>query len=244
MDPDFLAQIKQFEGFTPKAQWDYSQYSNGYGTKALAPGEVINEQEGHRRLVNELGQAQGLVDKFAPNLPPGVRNALTSLTMNSGTRWQDAGLGAAVQAGNWQAAAQRIMDYNKAGGKELPGLTYRRGVEAGWITGQGPTGAVSRGLSAPPGGGAPTVPNLGTSQDAAPDNSLAELAQTFAQQQAQRDEEDKPKQPVAPMQMLPGTPAQIRARLAQLMGAEPNPFPGAISTRLQDLLSGGNSSSA
>src|ERR1700757_2553084 len=35
LDDKMLAFLRQQEGFTPKAFWDYKQWTNGYGTKAL-----------------------------------------------------------------------------------------------------------------------------------------------------------------------------------------------------------------
>lgn len=144
----YIDAIKGFEGFTPKAQWDYAQNSNGYGTKALYPGEVINQTEAIDRLHRELGNAAAQVDKRFPDLPEGHRAALTSLTYNAGPGWMNGGLGAAVGAGDWDTAQRLFTGYNHAGGQVLPGLTARRNAEAGWFAG----------APAPPAGGvAPAV---------------------------------------------------------------------------------------
>lgn len=132
--------IKGFEGYTPKSQWDYKQYSIGYGTRG-APGEVIDKPEAERRLGTEIGKARSVVEQFAPNAPPGIKDALTSLTFNSGADWTRAGLGAAVQRGDWQDAKSRFLQYNRAGGSVNPGLVSRRNQEASWFDGGAPQAA-------------------------------------------------------------------------------------------------------
>jgi len=131
---NYLGQIKQFEGFAPRAQWDYAQNSNGYGTKARYPGEVIDRAEAERRFQAEIANARSSVERFAPNAPEGVKQALTSLTYNSGTKWTNGGLGQAVQSGDYDAARQRFLQYDKAGGDVLPGLHNRRVAEASWFS--------------------------------------------------------------------------------------------------------------
>lgn len=48
--------IKKFEGFSPKAYWDYYHYSIGYGTRANSPDEVITQQEAEIRLRKHVEQ--------------------------------------------------------------------------------------------------------------------------------------------------------------------------------------------
>jgi lysozyme len=133
LDPSLISAVKGFEGFTPKAQWDYKQHSNGYGTKAQSPGEVIDRDTADQRLTSELGNAQSQVDQFAPDLPSGPRKALTSLTFNVGPGWMGSGLGNAVKSGDLDKAQNILLTYNKAGGQENPGLTARRQQEASWF---------------------------------------------------------------------------------------------------------------
>ena len=132
---NLVENIKGFEGYTPKAAWDYKQNSVGYGTRAKYPGEVIDKPEAERRLQSEVGNARQIVEQFAPNAPPGVKDALTSLTYNAGADWTRSGLGMAVKAGNYDEAARRFVQYNKAGGKTLPGLVNRRQQEVQWFNG-------------------------------------------------------------------------------------------------------------
>lgn len=132
-DARYLERIKSFEGYTPVAKADYGQFSVGYGTKARFAGERIDPLEAERRFSSEIKEAATLVDKFAGNLDPGSRAALTSLTYNAGTAWMTSGLGAAVQKGDLDEARRLFVLYNKAGGEVLPGLVTRRQAEAAWI---------------------------------------------------------------------------------------------------------------
>lgn len=127
--------IKGFEGWAPKASWDYAQYTNGWGTKARYPGEAIDKDEAQRRYDDEIAKAHASVRSFAPNLDPGTTAALTDLTFNAGPKWQSAGLGEAIRQGDLDKARQLYAQYNKAGGQTLPGLVNRRAVGAQWIGG-------------------------------------------------------------------------------------------------------------
>lgn len=136
LDAKYIDAIKGFEGYNPRASWDYKQHSVGYGTRARYPGEVIDQAEAERRLQAEIANARSIVDRVAPNAPEGVKAALTSLTYNSGSDWVDAGLGHAIKAGDYNAAKDRFLQYNKADGQTLPGLVSRRQAEAAWFDGQ------------------------------------------------------------------------------------------------------------
>lgn len=134
---DLKQKIKKFEGFAPKAQWDYAQNTNGYGTKAAYAGEPIDRATAEDRLGEEVAKARVIADRVNPNMSTGASDALTSLTMNAGPKWTGAGLGQAVQAGDMDAAKQRLLQYNQAGGQTLPGLVNRRQAEAQWMMPKG-----------------------------------------------------------------------------------------------------------
>ena len=140
MHHSYLEAIKSFEGFTPKAQWDYAQFSNGYGTKALYAGEAISPEEAERRFKAEIEIARNIVEKHAAGWDEGTKAALTSLTFNAGTRWISSGLGEAVRNHDIEGVRERFAQYNKAGGEVLPGLMRRRLAELDWI-GNGPAAA-------------------------------------------------------------------------------------------------------
>lgn len=133
IEPKYIEAIKRFEGFTPRARWDYAQFSNGFGTRARYAGETVDEAEALRRLNVELSSAARTVDALRLNLEGGLRAALISLTFNAGPAWTKAGLGKAVVRGDWQEVRERFLQYNKAGGVELPGLAARRSAEAEWM---------------------------------------------------------------------------------------------------------------
>lgn len=135
LNPLYLDQIKGFEGYTEQPQWDFKQYSSGYGTKAQ-PGEVIDQAEAEKRFSSAIDQAAAHVDSINPNLPPGVRAALTSLTYNAGPGWAQSGLGEAIKAGDLEKARGIFPQYNKAGGEVNNGLVARRGKELTWWDGQ------------------------------------------------------------------------------------------------------------
>jgi len=144
MHQNYLDAIKTFEGFTPKAQWDYAQFTNGYGTKALYPGEAISPEEAERRFASEIAAARSIVDKHAAGWDEGTKAALTSLTFNAGSRWINSGLGEAVRNQDIEGVKQSFLQYTKAGGEVLPGLVRRRLAEFDWIgSGAAPTGAAS-----------------------------------------------------------------------------------------------------
>lgn len=142
LDQSYLDAIKGFEGYAPNASFDFKQYSSGYGTKAQPGDENIPPDQRQavfeQRFQNEIGNAASSVDSFAPNLPPGVKAALTSLTYNAGPGWQQSGLGQAIKAGDLDTARNLFLQYNKAGGEVNPGLVARRQKEAAWFGGGSP----------------------------------------------------------------------------------------------------------
>lgn len=140
MHQSYLSAIKTFEGFTSQAKWDYAQHSNGFGTKALYPGESITPEEADRRFAAEIAVARGIVEKHASGWDEGTKAALTSLTFNAGTKWISSGLGDAVRSGDIESVRERFVQYSKAQGEVLPGLLKRRLAEVDWI-GSGSAGA-------------------------------------------------------------------------------------------------------
>ena len=135
MNSFYLDSIKKFEGFAPQAQWDYAQHSNGFGTRALHAGEVIDRAEAERRFEAEITSARAVVERHAASADEGTKAALTSLTFNAGEKWTRDGLGDAVRRGDMETARSLFLEYNKAGGKVLAGLAARRAAEAEWIGG-------------------------------------------------------------------------------------------------------------
>lgn len=176
MDQSYLSAIKTFEGFTPQAKWDYAQHSNGFGTKALYPGEAISPEEAEKRFVAEIKIARDIVEKHAQGWDEGTKAALTSLTFNAGTRWISGGLGDAVRNGDIEGVRERFVQYSKAQGEVLPGLLKRRLAELDWI-GSGTEGAKPAAQAATLAG--PT-PMLQTALQSPPASGTGSVAATAA----------------------------------------------------------------
>ena len=122
--------VKNFEGFSQKSYDDYKQRSIGYGTKAK-PGEVgITEQDATDRLGSELSVNAKRIEEAAKlkgiPLSQNQFNALASFDYNTGQ-----GVSLIERFGDKpQDLANKMLEYTKAGGKELPGLVNRRRIEA------------------------------------------------------------------------------------------------------------------
>lgn len=131
--------VKSKEGFTPKAKWDYQQYSIGYGTKANNPNEVIDEAEADRRLRAKLEEFQKIVIDYGNqngySWNQGQIDGLTSFVYNLGP-----GSLRQVTANGTRSneeIAKKMVEYNKADGKVLRGLTTRRKEELAMFQGGG-----------------------------------------------------------------------------------------------------------
>ena len=134
---DLGAFVSGWEGFTPRAKYDYKQYSNGYGTVARTPDEEIDDAEAKRRLQVELDQKRKAVRNVFPDLAPHQEDALTSFSYNVGEGWATGRtrLADSVRAKDWQNASRIMQEYNKAGGNVLPGLVNRRAAEGQMLLG-------------------------------------------------------------------------------------------------------------
>jgi len=174
----YLDAVKGFEGFAQKSSWDYAQHTNGFGTKALYPGEEITLDEANRRFLAEIEEARRFVDTHAQGWDEGTKAALTSLTFNAGTRWASSGLGDAVRNFDIDAVRSRFLEYTKAGGEVLPGLVKRRLAEVTWIgDGVSPSSPpASQPLSTSRSTGATeiAVPAIGASLARAPSDAATE----------------------------------------------------------------------
>ena len=137
LDEYYMNEIRRMEGFSSRPYWDVRQWSSGYGTRAGGPNESIDRETANRRLTQEVDAAERSVDAFQPNLDPGTRAALSSLTFNAGPSWQRSGLGRAVQAGDTGEITRLLNQYNRSDGVVNRGLVNRRATEASWI-GRGP----------------------------------------------------------------------------------------------------------
>ena len=138
---DFL---KQQEGFSAKSFWDHKQESIGYGTKANFKGEVIDEAEATRRLeVNIAKFRAGVIarkNKYGYDWNDRQVDALTSFAYNLGPGSIDT-LTANGTRDN-ATIANKMLQYNKASGKVLPGLARRRQQEVAMFNSGGTDGNV------------------------------------------------------------------------------------------------------
>lgn len=75
--------MKQFEGYTPVAKWDYKQWSIWYGTKSYQ-WETITQEEALERYKEEIKQAYNRcrIERFANN--KNLQVALISFCYNVG----------------------------------------------------------------------------------------------------------------------------------------------------------------
>lgn len=129
ISPNLLTVMKNLEQFHPTPYWDYKQYSIGYGTKALPKDKSISEKEAERRLIKILKKHRMAVynesRKWGYNWSPSQIDALTSFRYNIGSLSNLTNNGTRTN----KQIAKKILEYNKAGGKVLNGLTKRRMIE-------------------------------------------------------------------------------------------------------------------
>jgi len=139
MSGDIVDMIASFEGFRGKAYDDFGQLSIGYGTKATSKNQTMTEEEARKELTKQVMQARTIVlkaaEEFRYDWSDNQVDALTSFTYNNGA----GGLRQLLTGGKEGARgddiiSEKILEYNKAGGKVLPGLTKRRQAEADLFT--------------------------------------------------------------------------------------------------------------
>lgn len=133
---DFIA---GFEGFREKAYDDYGQLTIGFGTPASSKNQTITREDAMKELSKEVMKARTSVlkakEEFGYDWSENQIDALTSFTYNNGA----GGLRQLLTGGEEGARgddiiSEKILEYNKAGGKVLPGLTKRRQAEADLFT--------------------------------------------------------------------------------------------------------------
>ena len=138
-----IALIKEFEGFLQYAQWDYKQWTIGYGTgvdKDAYPNG-ITEQEADMLLREVVvvyeKYVQNFLDKYNISVTQNQYDALVSFTYNMGNVWTNTSevrIRTYLINGIYNYTPQQITDafklWCKAGGEVLPGLLRRREREA------------------------------------------------------------------------------------------------------------------
>ncbi|MCR5196170.1 MAG: lysozyme [Pseudobutyrivibrio sp.] len=122
--------IKQFEGCRLNAYQDVvGVWTIGYGhTHGVTPGMKIDQAEAERLLCEDVQSFADAVDNpknVAIPLSDEQRDALISFAYNTGV----GNLKKLCNGRNASQIAEAMLHYNKAGGKEVKGLTRRRQAE-------------------------------------------------------------------------------------------------------------------
>ena len=134
-----IALIKEFEGFSAKAVYDYSQYSIGYGS-ACNPADYpngITKTQADKLLREEITELElhlnKFVSKYALLLSQQQFDALVSFTYNLGTNWMNNTSTFRTAVINGQLGNDFIFAITmwcNAGGVINKGLIQRRLAEA------------------------------------------------------------------------------------------------------------------
>ena len=132
-----VALIKEFEGFpyNGRPYRDMVQvWTIGYGhTEGVGPNtKPITMQEASELLRQDLDKKYApAVNALGVSLGPHQFDALVSFVYNCGPGAISANtqVGRALRAKQWQAAADCLLMWNKAGGKPVDGLSRRRKAE-------------------------------------------------------------------------------------------------------------------
>ena len=121
-----LQLIESFEGLRLNSYQDsVGVWTIGYGhTMGVKPGQVITQAQAQAFLQQDLGVAEAAVNKLGLTLTDNQFAALVSFTFNLG-----AGNLNKLMSQGLAAAPDRILLFDHAGGKVLPGLTRRRQAE-------------------------------------------------------------------------------------------------------------------
>lgn len=135
------ALIKFFEGFRANAYPDpVGIWTIGYGfTQGVKPGDTITKEDADNRLKAELIRFENCVEQNVKvHLTQNEFDAVVSLVYNIGCgAFKMSSLLMSLNAGEKGVAADRFMDWIRAGGVILPGLVKRRMKERdlfkGWV---------------------------------------------------------------------------------------------------------------
>jgi len=136
MSGDIIDMIASFEGFRRTAYDDFGQLSIGYGTKATSKNQTMTEEEARKELTKQVMQARTIVlkaaEKHGYDWSENQIDALTSFTYNLG----QGNLNQLLENGTRgnEEISEMMLEYDKADGKTLGGLTKRRKAEADLFT--------------------------------------------------------------------------------------------------------------
>lgn len=139
MDPETLALVKRFEGFSARPYLCPADvWTIGWGTTRGADGRAVTgqtppvtEAEAQALLARDLAQALAAVQRLVTlPLTPGQAGALASFVYNLGaSRLKASTLLRRLNAGDAEGAAAEFGKWVMAGGRVLPGLKARRAAE-------------------------------------------------------------------------------------------------------------------
>lgn len=131
-----LTMIADFEGFRARAYKPVSTeryWTIGYGHYGpdVKPGATISRAAARRMLRNDAKSAARAVrSSVKGKMTQGEYDALVSFTFNCGAgALRESTLLKKFNAGDHKGAANELLRWNKAGGRELEGLTRRRKAE-------------------------------------------------------------------------------------------------------------------
>ena len=134
--------IKLKEGVRLKSYQDIvGVWTIGYGhTKTARSGQEITLKQAHELLMQDINEHNKFIDKYVKvELSQNQYDALSSFVFNlGGGALQKSTLLKKLNAGDYEGAANELLRWDKAGGKQVRGLTIRRQEERDmFIGGQG-----------------------------------------------------------------------------------------------------------
>ena len=131
--------IKEFEGFRSKPYLDSVKVATvGYGSTFYLDGSTVKMTDKEISEVDALALLQKVADGFVEQVTKVVKTPLTQnevdaiacFTYNVGVKaFSDSTMLKKLNKGDKQGASSEFLRWNKAGGKELKGLTRRREAE-------------------------------------------------------------------------------------------------------------------
>ena len=125
--------IKKFEGCRLKAYLcPAGVLTIGYGhTKSVKPNQTITQKQADELLLADLTEFErGVKSSLIVPINDNQLGALVSFAYNVGIgALQKSTLLKKLNAKDYQGASSEFLRWNKAGGKELKGLTLRRQAE-------------------------------------------------------------------------------------------------------------------
>lgn len=127
--------VAEFEGFRAHAYRDpVGVLTQGYGeTQGVTPGKAWSESYARKRLEARLARdyMPAVLAAGRGKLNQNQLDSMTSFVYNVGPGGvsSSTGVGRALRAGRMRDAADGLLQWTKAAGRELPGLVRRRKAE-------------------------------------------------------------------------------------------------------------------